>query len=102
MWYPLYAEVDVVKIGHLHSMRAKPWEEAPSDATTQCRDLTIPCFKRQNRFTPMVDFMKKWGIQSGCVLPLTKVHRRLGVLLLGSDEAEGDSQTDICFLALAA
>ena len=50
----------------------------------------------------MVDLMKKWGIQSGCALPLTTVHRRLGVLLLGSDEAEGYSQADICFLALAA
>jgi len=46
--------------------------------------------------------MKKWGIQSGWVPPLTTVYRHLGVLLLGSDEAEDYSQEDICFLSLAA
>jgi hypothetical protein len=61
-----------------------------------------PCFKRQNRFIPMVDLMEEWGIQSGCVLSLTTVQRRLGVLLLGSDEAEGYSRADISFLAVAA
>jgi hypothetical protein len=62
----------------------------------------IPCFERQSHFTPVVDLMKKWGIQSWCALPLTTVHCRPGVLWLGSDEAEGDSQADSCFLALAA
>ena len=52
--------------------------------------------------TPVVDLMKKWGIQSGWVPPLTTVYRHLGVLLLGSDEAEDYSQEDICFLSLAA
>jgi hypothetical protein len=36
----------------------------------------IPCFEREGRFTPVVDLMKKWGIQSGCALPLTTGHRR--------------------------
>jgi hypothetical protein len=62
----------------------------------------IPCFERQSRFILMVDLMKKWDIQSWCALPLTTVHRRPRVLLLGSDEAEGYSQADSCFLALAA
>ena len=59
----------------------------------------IPCFEREGRFTPVVDVMKKWGIQSGCALPLTTVHRRLGVLLLGSDEAAGYSHADLERLA---
>jgi hypothetical protein len=46
----------------------------------------IPCFERESRFTFVVDLMKKWGIESGCALPLTTVHHRLGVLLLGSNE----------------
>jgi hypothetical protein len=54
-----------------------------------------------SRFTFVVDLMKKWGIQSGCALPLTTAHHRRGVLLFGSDEAEGYSQEDICFLSLA-
>jgi hypothetical protein len=61
----------------------------------------ISCFERESRFTFVVDLRKKWGIHAGGALPLTTVHRRLGVLLLGNDEAEGYSPEDICFLALA-
>jgi uncharacterized protein YigA (DUF484 family) len=46
-------------------------------------------------------FNEKMGIQSGCALPLTTAHHRRGVLLFGSDEAEGYSQEDICFLSVA-
>jgi GAF domain-containing protein len=62
----------------------------------------ISCCGRESRFTPVVDLMKKWSIHAGGVLPLTTVHRRLGVLLLGNDKAEGYSPEDICFLSLAA
>jgi hypothetical protein len=55
----------------------------------------------RSRFTFVVDLMKKWGIHAGGALPLTTVHRRRGVLLLGNDEAEGYSPEDICFLSLA-
>lgn len=64
--------------------------------------VVMPCFERETRFPSVVDLMKKWGMQSGCTLLLTTVHRRLGVLFLGSEEAEAYSQDDLSFLALVA
>jgi hypothetical protein len=59
MWYPFYAEVDVVKIGRTHATRAKPWEEEPSDATTQCRDLTRPLVGSRCRDPELSGYLEK-------------------------------------------
>src|SRR4029077_6560643 len=64
--------------------------------------LVIPCFERETRFPRMLDVIKGSGMRSGCALPLTTVHRRLGVLFLGSEEAEAYSEEDVSFLSLVA
>jgi formate hydrogenlyase transcriptional activator len=64
--------------------------------------VVIPCLGRETRFPRMVDLVKSCGMQSGCALPLTTVHRRLGVLWLGNHEPDAYSEEDIFFLSLVA
>src|SRR5438309_2137811 len=66
------------------------------------RPVVIPCLERETRFPRALDLMKTCGIRSGCALPLTTVHRRLGVLFLGSEQSEAYSEEDISFLSLVA
>jgi len=39
---------------------------------------------RETRFSYTVEQLKKNGLQSGCALPLSSAHRRLGSLLLAT------------------
>lgn len=64
--------------------------------------LVIPCFDRENRFPQSLNRVRSCGIRSGCAFPLTTVHRRIGVLFLGSEESEAYSESDISFLSLVA
>ena len=50
--------------------------------------LVITCLEREARFPRALELIRACGIQSGCALPLTTVHRRLGVLFLGSEESK--------------
>lgn len=64
--------------------------------------LVIPCIDRETRFPQSMDKARACGIRSGCAFPLTTVHRRLGVIFLGSEEAEAYSEQDVSFLSLVA
>ncbi len=64
--------------------------------------IVIPCFERETRFRRAIDPIQSCGIRSGCAFPLTTVHRRLGVLFLGSEESDAYSEEDITFLSLVA
>jgi formate hydrogenlyase transcriptional activator len=64
--------------------------------------LVLPCLDRETRFPRMVDLIKRCGMRSGCALPLTTVHRRLGVLWLGNAEPDAYSEEDVFFLSLVA
>jgi formate hydrogenlyase transcriptional activator len=64
--------------------------------------VVFPSLDRETRFPRAVGQIKACGIQSGCAFPLTTVHRRLGVLFLGSEESETYSEQDVAFLSLAA
>ena len=64
--------------------------------------LVIPCMEREPRFRRALDLARACGIRSGCAFPLTTVHRRLGVIFLGSEEAEAYSEQDVSFLSLVA
>jgi formate hydrogenlyase transcriptional activator len=64
--------------------------------------LVISCINRETRFPRAVNLMRECGICSGCALPLTTVHRRLGVLFFGSETSEAYSEGDIAFLSLVA
>ena len=62
----------------------------------------IPCVDRETRFRPALEAIKACGIRSGCAFPLTTVHRRLGVLFLGSEDSDAFSEEDVSFLSLVA
>lgn len=64
--------------------------------------IVIPCFERETRFPRALDQIKSCGVRSGCAFPLTTLHRRLGVLFLGSREVDAYPEKDISFLSLVA
>lgn len=64
--------------------------------------VVIPSVERETRFARALGLMRACTIRSGCALPLTTVHRRLGVLFIGSEESEAYSEQDVSFLSLVA
>lgn len=64
--------------------------------------IVIPCIERETRFSKALDLVRTCGIKSGCAFPLTTVHRRLGVLFLGSEDRDAYSEEDVSFLSLVA
>ena len=64
--------------------------------------LVVPCMERETRFPRALAVVRACGIRSGCAFPLTTVHRRLGVIFLGSEEPEAYSEQDVSFLSLVA
>ena len=64
--------------------------------------IVIPCFERETRFPRALEQIKSCGVRSGCAFPLTTLHRRLGVLFLGSKEPDAYSEKDSSFLSLVA
>jgi len=89
-----------------------PCEEPPSDCvpeqTMTCwvyqhqEPLVIPSVEHETRFPQMTEQLRKYGIQSACALPLTTVHRRVGILALGSEHPNAYSDDEVCFLSLVA
>ena len=82
--------------------------DSPSESTMACwvyehqEPLVIPYVDRETRFPCMIDQMKKQGIQSACVLPLTTVHRRIGSLVLASEHPDAYSGEEVRFLSVVA
>ena len=68
----------------------------------QQQAVVILSVDRETRFPRVLDLMRICGIRSACAAPLTTVHRRLGVLFLGSEESEAYSEQNMCFLSLVA
>src|SRR5579862_2756796 len=50
--------------------------------------VVVPRVEQDARFPRMMDVISECGIRSACALPLTTVHRRLGVLFLGSQASD--------------
>ena len=64
--------------------------------------LVIPAVDEETLFPVAVGVLKEHGIRSACALPLTTVHRRLGGLVVGSQQAEAYNGEEIGFLLLVA
>src|ERR1700730_11599250 len=64
--------------------------------------LIIPSLERETRFPAVTEMLKTRGGRSVWVLPLTTVHRRLGVLAVGSTEVDAYSSEEVGFLSLVA
>jgi PAS domain S-box-containing protein len=56
----------------------------------------------ETRFPRMMEVYKQYGLQSGCTLPLTTAHRRLGSLGFGRDETDGYSEEEVRYLSMVA
>jgi formate hydrogenlyase transcriptional activator len=89
-------------------MSGRPCKDLPHEETIPWwvyrhqEAVVIPCVDRETRFAQALDAIKACGIRSGCAFPLTTVHRRIGVLFLGSEEPNAFSGEDISFLSLVA
>jgi formate hydrogenlyase transcriptional activator len=89
-------------------MKDRPCQEIPQEETIPWwvyqhqQAVVIPCLERETRFPRALEAVKACGIRSGCAFPLTTVHRRLGVLFLGSEEPDAYSEEDVSFLSLVA
>jgi formate hydrogenlyase transcriptional activator len=64
--------------------------------------LVVPSVDEETRFPVAVRLLKELGIRSICTLPMTTVHRRLGGLAVGSQEADAYSSEEVRFLSLVA
>src|SRR5579863_134182 len=100
-----------------HEVRLKMFDEtgvpiqppalAPEETMTwwvyqQQQPLVIPSLDQETQFPVVVGLLKKLGIRSMCMLPLTTVHRRLGGFAVGSKETDAYSRKELCFLTLVA
>lgn len=54
------------------------------------------------RFPATLEHLKRFGIQSGSVFPLTTAHRRLGCLFIGSEHPNSRCEEEANFLSLIA
>jgi formate hydrogenlyase transcriptional activator len=57
---------------------------------------------RETRFSFTVQQLRKNGLQSACALPLSTAHRRLGSLVIASQELDAYSEDEVEFLGLVA
>src|ERR1700686_1893068 len=64
--------------------------------------LIISSLDAETRFPAVTEMLKNRGVRSGCALPLTAVHRRLGGLAVGSTELDAYSSEEVKFLSLVA
>ncbi|MFB3902544.1 MAG: sigma 54-interacting transcriptional regulator [Acidobacteriota bacterium] len=88
--------------------REDPPSECAPEQTLACwvyqqqRPLVIPFVEDELRFPRMTEWLRGCGIRSACALPLTTVHRRLGILALGSRHPDAYSEDEVSFLSLVA
>src|SRR5260370_23662170 len=80
---------------------------APEETFSWCvyqhqEPLIIPSLDAETRFPAVAEMLKNRGVRSVCVLPLTTVHRLLGVLACGSLETDAYSREEVSFLSLVA
>lgn len=66
------------------------------------KPVIIQDWDRETRFPLLRDFLRKFDIRSSCVLPLTTVHRRIGVLAMGISRPGAYSAEEVEFLTLVA
>jgi formate hydrogenlyase transcriptional activator len=64
--------------------------------------IVISSVDDEIRFPSAMDQLRKCGIQSGCVLPLATAHRRLGCLIIVSEQTNAYSDEEVSFLSLVA
>src|SRR6202790_5406614 len=66
------------------------------------RPLVIPFVDRETRFPDTMESLKKYKMQSVCMLPLTTAHRRIGSMFIASGQPDAYSDDEVRFLGLVA
>ena len=66
------------------------------------RPLVIPFVDRETRFPDTMESLKKYQMQSVCMLPLTTAHRRIGSMFIASGQPDAYSEDEVRFLGLVA
>lgn len=69
---------------------------------TNQKPFIVDEWKGEARFPKLRDFLLKFDIRSSCVLPLTTVHRRIGVFAVGVSRPAAYSEEEVQFLSLVA
>jgi formate hydrogenlyase transcriptional activator len=88
--------------GDVYSSQVGPEDELLLWVYQNQEPVWISSVENEQRFPATVERLKNYGIQSGCVLPLSTAHRRLGCLFVGSERRDSYGQEDVYFLSLFA
>jgi formate hydrogenlyase transcriptional activator len=64
--------------------------------------VVIDDWRRETRYPRLREYFKQYDIRSSCVLPLTTVHRRLGVFAIGTSRPDAYSAEEVQLLSLVA
>jgi PAS domain S-box-containing protein len=64
--------------------------------------VVVSCRDTETRFPQMMEVFAQYSVQSGCVLPLTTAHRRLGSLGFGMEYPNGYLEEDVRYLSVVA
>src|ERR1700740_52040 len=83
-------------------------EQVAGDETTSAwvyerqEPMVIADWDRETRFQGMKRILDQLGISSTCTLPLTTMHRRLGVIEVGSSRPNAYPEEEVSLLSLVA
>jgi formate hydrogenlyase transcriptional activator len=80
----------------------EPGETPTALVYTSQEPVIIQDWEHETRFSRLREFLVKFNIRSSCVLPLTTIHRRLGVFAVGSSRPEAYSAEEVEFLSMVA
>ncbi|MBV9624360.1 MAG: sigma 54-interacting transcriptional regulator [Acidobacteria bacterium] len=69
---------------------------------TNQKPLIVDDWLRESRYPRLREYLAEYDIRSSCVLPLTTVHRRLGVFAMGISQVGAYSNDELRFLSLVA
>lgn len=64
--------------------------------------LVIDDWRRETRYPRLREYLTGYDIRSSCVLPLTTVHRRIGVFGIGATRPSAYSAEEVQFLSVVA
>src|SRR5262245_1647005 len=75
-----------------------PIEESPAGIAWQTQQPVVLDIDREERFREVLDILRREGMRSVCVLPLTSPLRRLGGLSFASRDPNAFGDADVAFL----
>lgn len=78
-------------------------DDTPTDLVySSQKPVIVQDWKYETRFPGLRDFLAQYDVRSSCVLPLTTVHRRIGVFAIGVSRPDAYSAEEVEFLSMVA